>query len=430
MPGWPIAFPRSAARSLIVMARRARRRQASAAPDAAFRCFSITSTRSVPTCWCRGRKPSGWSCTPSSELTKLATAGPRLGLEIGLGSGVISIELLARFRVSRMMRLRAEPRPRRARDAQRILARSPGGVQRGSEIVRGAKTSLDVWEPFRPELWRSDGAVPDQQSALSARPRDPHRASRFAEHEPRHGAFRARGRSALFLSTRSPRRRRISSSPTGESFSRSPHERARADRRALSARAWELEFSRSSTDLDGLATGYCASSHAKLGHLMDKMRIRGGKPLHGKVEVSGSKNAALPDPDRVAPDAARPAGSGACRTFRISAPILKLLAAHGRAEPEHARSSNRGASSARLARDAHEAPYDLVRTMRASVLVLGPLLARFGAGEGQPSGRLRDRRASDQLSSSGLEKLGAEIDLEGGYVIARAAQAQGRARRV
>jgi len=74
----------------------------------------------------------------------------------------------------------------------------------------------------------------------------------------------------------------------------------------------------------------------------------------------------------------------------------------------------------------HEAPYDLVKTMRASVLVLGPLVARFGKANGLPARRVCHRCAASQSSLEGLEMLGAKIELQHGYIEAKADRLKGR----
>src|SRR5437868_6684382 len=108
---------------------------------------------------------------------------------------------------------------------------------------------------------------------------------------------------------------------------------------------------------------------------MDKMWIRGGKPLRGVVDVSGSKNAALPVL------IASLLTGDTCRFRRVPRlqdirTTLKLLAQLGvKVEDGLARNE---VSLTASGLTSQEAPYDLVRTMRASVVVLGPLLARFG----------------------------------------------------
>jgi UDP-N-acetylglucosamine 1-carboxyvinyltransferase len=149
---------------------------------------------------------------------------------------------------------------------------------------------------------------------------------------------------------------------------------------------------------------------------MDRIRIRGGVKLNGTVPVSGAKNATLPlmaagllcdGPLTLtnAPDLADIA------TMRA------LLVQHG-LEVTHdtqARTLTLSGAATNL-----EAPYDIVRKMRASVLVLGPLLARYGqARVSLPGGCAIGTRPVD-LHIKGLEQLGAEIEINAGYIEARA----------
>ncbi len=149
---------------------------------------------------------------------------------------------------------------------------------------------------------------------------------------------------------------------------------------------------------------------------MDKFRIRGGKPLKGRVTISGAKNSALPcmaaailtseditlhnlpyvrdiiTMRRLLEDIGAHVLTPELRTHKISAAHIELQAA----------------------------PYDLVKTMRASVLALGPLIARFGkARVSLPGGCAIGARPID-LHLAGLTKMGAEVFLEAGDVIARA----------
>jgi len=149
---------------------------------------------------------------------------------------------------------------------------------------------------------------------------------------------------------------------------------------------------------------------------VDKFRITGGKALHGRVSISGAKNSALPcmaaallTPEtvilhnlpyvrdiitqrRLLEDVGATVLTPELRTHKITASHVELF----------------------------EAPYELVRTMRASVLVLGPLLARFGKAKvSLPGGCAIGTRPID-LHLAGFEKFGAEVKLEGGNVVARA----------
>ncbi|MGG5807878.1 UDP-N-acetylglucosamine 1-carboxyvinyltransferase [Falsiroseomonas sp. CW058] len=151
---------------------------------------------------------------------------------------------------------------------------------------------------------------------------------------------------------------------------------------------------------------------------MDRIRIRGGRPLHGDIPIGGAKNATLPlmaagllsdGPLTLenAPDLAD------------IATMRNLLAQHGLAV-EHDRAARRITLSG--AAGNLEAPYDLVRKMRASVLVMGPLVARFGeARVSLPGGCAIGTRPVD-LHIKGLEQMGAVFDLEGGYMHAKAPQ--------
>jgi UDP-N-acetylglucosamine 1-carboxyvinyltransferase len=154
--------------------------------------------------------------------------------------------------------------------------------------------------------------------------------------------------------------------------------------------------------------------------VMDKLVIRGGKPLKGEVQISGAKNAALPI-------------------------IASTILAHGEHNIErvpHLRDvMTMGRLLANLGAGFHfenneiiidcskinnfEAPYDLVKTMRASVLVLCPLVARFGRAKVSLPGGCAIGARPINLHLIGLEKMGARIQLESGYVIAKANRLKG-----
>src|SRR5947207_1870807 len=151
---------------------------------------------------------------------------------------------------------------------------------------------------------------------------------------------------------------------------------------------------------------------------MDKFRITGGRPLRGRVSISGAKNSALPcmaaalltaetvmlhnlpyvrdiiTQRRLLEDIGATVLTPELRTHKITAANIELF----------------------------EAPYELVKTMRASVLALGPLLARFGKAKvSLPGGCAIGTRPID-LHLAGFEQLGAEMKLEAGDVVARAPQ--------
>jgi UDP-N-acetylglucosamine 1-carboxyvinyltransferase len=153
---------------------------------------------------------------------------------------------------------------------------------------------------------------------------------------------------------------------------------------------------------------------------MDRLRIEGGQPLRGEVAVSGAKNAALP---------ILCAGLLSGEPLELSnvprlhdvATAAKLLSRMGaRCDRDGDRVT---VQAARL--DSPEAPYELVKTMRASILVLGPLLARFGEAKvSLPGGCAIGARPVDQ-HIKGLQAMGAEIRIEHGYVVASAKRLKG-----
>lgn len=150
---------------------------------------------------------------------------------------------------------------------------------------------------------------------------------------------------------------------------------------------------------------------------MDRIRIVGGQPLHGQIAIGGAKNAALPLMTAALLTEETLILDNLPRLGDIDTMLL-LLRQHGvsAAVDDQARSV---ALSARTITST-TAPYDIVRRMRASVLVLGPLLARFGeAVVSLPGGCAIGTRPVD-LHIQGLTQLGAEITIEGGYIHARA----------
>ena len=157
---------------------------------------------------------------------------------------------------------------------------------------------------------------------------------------------------------------------------------------------------------------------------MDKFVIRGGNPLLGTVRVSGAKNAALPAM-AAALLTEEPVILENIPQVRDIETERKLLAAMG-AEVElgYGRAQHRTTICCRNLVNA-EASYELVKTMRASTLVLGPLVARMGqARVSLPGGCAIGARPID-LHIKGLEKLGAQISQEHGYIEARAERLKG-----
>jgi UDP-N-acetylglucosamine 1-carboxyvinyltransferase len=153
---------------------------------------------------------------------------------------------------------------------------------------------------------------------------------------------------------------------------------------------------------------------------MAKIVVTGGKTLHGEVNISGAKNAVLPI---------------LCATLLADGPVeitnvphlhdvittVKLLGELGAKVTIDQGTLSRGSAVVVDPRsvDQHVAPYELVKTMRASILVLGPLLAKFGKAEvSLPGGCAIGSRPVDQ-HIKGLQALGAEITVENGFIKAR-----------
>ncbi|MGH7363446.1 MAG: UDP-N-acetylglucosamine 1-carboxyvinyltransferase [Candidatus Methylomirabilales bacterium] len=154
---------------------------------------------------------------------------------------------------------------------------------------------------------------------------------------------------------------------------------------------------------------------------MDQLLIRGGIPLQGSIRVSGAKNAALP---------CITAGLLTEGDLRLTnVPRLKdietisRLLRHMGVTVEEDGAGGLAVSGRAVTR--FEAPYDLVRTMRASVLVLGPLVARFGRARVSLPGGCAIGPRPINLHLAGLKQMGAEIDLSEGYVEAKARRLRG-----
>jgi UDP-N-acetylglucosamine 1-carboxyvinyltransferase len=156
---------------------------------------------------------------------------------------------------------------------------------------------------------------------------------------------------------------------------------------------------------------------------MDKLLIRGGRPLKGEVTISGAKNAALPEL-AAALLVAEPVALANVPRLQDVATMLKLLRHMGaKADRSDAAPDEVTIDASSVA--APEAPYDLVKTMRAAILVLGPLLARFGeARVSLPGGCAIGSRPVDQ-HIKGLQAMGAQIVVEHGYIVARAPRLKG-----
>ena len=153
---------------------------------------------------------------------------------------------------------------------------------------------------------------------------------------------------------------------------------------------------------------------------MDKFVINGGNRLNGEVVIEGAKNAALPLM------AASLLAQGKCTIYNVPAltdvrtmcKLLKILGADCILEDGVLYVDPSSLNS-------YVAPYELVKTMRASIYVLGPILAKFGKAKVSLPGGCAWGPRPVNLHLSSLKALGAEIELEGGYIIANAKQLVG-----
>ena len=148
---------------------------------------------------------------------------------------------------------------------------------------------------------------------------------------------------------------------------------------------------------------------------MDKLQIEGGIPLKGSIRISGAKNAALPILAGSLLSAGPVTISNSPHLHDVTT-MIELLACLG---VDVTLNENMQVEVAAKNLSSFRAPYELVKTMRASFLVLGPLLARFGEAEvSLPGGCAIGSRPVDQ-HLKGLEALGADISVTDGYVRAR-----------
>ncbi len=154
---------------------------------------------------------------------------------------------------------------------------------------------------------------------------------------------------------------------------------------------------------------------------MEKLRITGGAELAGTVSISGAKNAALPAMAAalLTPDVVHLENLPFVNDILTTRKLLGELGADVELRPDHSGTVNAGVITS------CEAPYELVKTMRASVLVLGPLLARMGRARVSLPGGCAIGARPINLHIKGFQKLGAEVRTEHGYIEARTDRLKG-----
>lgn len=154
---------------------------------------------------------------------------------------------------------------------------------------------------------------------------------------------------------------------------------------------------------------------------MDKLLIKGGLPLSGQIDVSGAKNAALPILAGTLLSS-EPLTVRNVPQLKDVATIITLLQSMG-VEVTFDEKLNVEVDASNVSKRC--APYDLVKTMRASILVLGPLVARFGEADVSLPGGCAIGARPVNLHVQGLQAMGADIVVENGYIRARAGRLQG-----
>jgi len=155
---------------------------------------------------------------------------------------------------------------------------------------------------------------------------------------------------------------------------------------------------------------------------LDKLQISGGTRLHGEVKISGAKNAALPIL------AATLLGEGVSLIknvphLRDVTTMIQLLANMG---VDVSINEQQTVEVDASVLNSTTAPYELVKTMRASILVLGPLVARFGRAKVSLPGGCAIGARPVNLHVQGLQQMGAEIEIKDGYIHANLAEGQTR----
>lgn len=152
---------------------------------------------------------------------------------------------------------------------------------------------------------------------------------------------------------------------------------------------------------------------------MDKFVVEGGKPLHGDVQISGAKNAALP----VLASALLVEGTSTFHNIPDLMDIKTIKKLLGNLGLEIEGGETVWINAEKIT--SHEAPYDLVKTMRAAILVLGPLVARCGVARVSLPGGCAIGARPVNLHIKALQDLGAHVELNNGYVEAKAKKLKG-----
>jgi len=163
------------------------------------------------------------------------------------------------------------------------------------------------------------------------------------------------------------------------------------------------------------------ASRAARNRLLDKLLIEGGSALSGYVTISGAKNAALPilAATLLATDTVTVSNVPHLKDVTTMLSLLQMMGVQVTVDDHMVVEINANSVNS------HEAPYDLVKTMRASILVLGPLLTRFGEADVSLPGGCAIGARPVNLHVAGLQAMGADVVVENGFIKARADRLRG-----
>ncbi|GMU70415.1 MAG: UDP-N-acetylglucosamine 1-carboxyvinyltransferase [Steroidobacteraceae bacterium] len=154
---------------------------------------------------------------------------------------------------------------------------------------------------------------------------------------------------------------------------------------------------------------------------MDKLQIQGGVPLEGEIRISGAKNAALP----ILAGALLADGPVTVSNVPHLQDVTTMIELLGRMGVDVTIGERMHVEVDPTTLRECYAPYELVKTMRASILVLGPLVARFGRADVSLPGGCAIGARPVNIHVAGLQAMGADINIEGGYIRARASRLKG-----
>src|SRR5258705_12172098 len=187
-----------------------------------------------------------------------------------------------------------------------------------------------------------------------------------------------------------------------------------------SASAWAVRSTHSRCRSSRPKNGRRAASETRQ-VIMDKLEIQGGRPLEGEIRISGAKNATLP----ILAGALLAHGPVTIANVPHLQDVTTTIELLGRMGVSVTIDDRMRVEIDTSTIKEFFAPYELVKTMRASILVLGPLLTRFGKADVSLPGGCAIGSRPVNIHVAGMEKMGAEIHMENGYIRAKAARLRG-----